>query len=78
MSTLTPADIAADLKVSTETALRHLREHRIPGFKAGRFWRVESDEYAAWKAADARPADPNRIAPRSPRGMANLNRRRTS
>lgn len=76
MSTLTPAQVAADLQLSTESALRRLRQQEIPGFKVGRFWRIDPEEYAAWKAGPARPADPNRIEDRSVRGTANVNRAR--
>jgi len=76
MTTLTPADVAADLHLSVEAVHRHLRAGTIPTFKVGRAYRIDPDEYAAWKVG-SRPADPNRIAPRSTRGQANL-RRRTS
>lgn len=77
MATLTPDDIAADLRVCRETAMRMLRDGVLPRFKVGRYWRVDSEEYAEWKArASARPADPNRIPPRSARSQAALNRRR--
>jgi len=76
MSTLTPTDVAEDLHISIESAVRRLRSGEIPGFRVGRYWRVDPEEYAAWKRGPARPADPNRIAPRSARSTAALNRRR--
>jgi len=74
MTTLTPADVAADLQLSVEAIHRHLRKGAIPAFMVGRAYRIDPDEYAAWKRG-SRPADPNRIAPRSTRGEANLRRR---
>jgi len=74
MTTLTPADVAEDLHLSKESVHRHLRAGTIPSFKVGRAYRIDPDDYAAWKVG-SRPADPNRIAPRSTRGEANLRRR---
>lgn len=77
MSTLTPADVAEDLQLrgGEEAALRLLRAGTIPGFKVGRYWRVDADELAEWKRTRAaRPSDPNRIAPRSTRSQAALQR----
>lgn len=48
-STLTAADVAADLRVSKRTAYDMLRSGAIPAFRVGARWRVDSDEYAAWK-----------------------------
>lgn len=76
MATLTPAEVAADLQFeSVETVMRYLREGVIPGRKVGRYWRIDADRYAAWKASDEGAADPYRIEPRSTRGEANLRRR---
>ena len=72
---LTPAQLAAEFQVSTGTILRRLNAGEIPGFMVGRFWRIDSDELEAWKAGPARPADPNRIEPRSPLSTAALGRR---
>jgi len=74
VTTLTPAHVAADLHLSVEAVHRHLRAGTIPSFKVGRAYRIDPDDYAAWKVG-SRPADPNRIAPRTPRGEANLRRR---
>ena len=49
MTTLTPADVAADLHLSVEAVHRHLRAGTIPTFKVGRAYRIDPDEYAAWK-----------------------------
>lgn len=77
MSTLTPEEIAEDLQRPTEAVMGLLREHVIPGFKVGRYWRVDGDVYAEWKRArSAPPDDPHRIPPRSAQGMANLDRPR--
>lgn len=78
MPTLTPAEVAADLKLDdVETVMRHLRAGTIPGFKVGRYWRVDVDAYTAWRAGAAKADDPYRIEPRSTRGEANLRRRTT-
>jgi hypothetical protein len=81
MTALTPAEVASDLQHpgGSEAILRLLRTGSLPGFKVGKYWRVDPDELAEWKATKAaRPADPNRIAPRSPRSQAALGRRRTA
>ena len=88
MSSLTAHEVAADLHLGcTESVLRLLRAGDLPGFKVGRRWRVDSGALAAWKASKAvhphaggagRPADPNRIAPRSTRSQAALGRRRNT
>lgn len=78
MSTLTPAEVAEDLKLpgGEEAAHRLLRSGALPGFKVGRYWRVDSTELEEWKRTRAaRPSDPNRIAPRSPRSQAAIGRR---
>ena len=70
---MTPDEVAADLRVSRDTVLRKLRAGEIPGFRVGRAWRVDAEVYAEWKHRPAQ-SDPNRIAPRSARGMANIRR----
>ena len=37
---LTPEQVAAVLKVSLETVMRHLRAGEIAGFKVGKLWRI--------------------------------------
>ena len=75
MTTLTHQQVAADLQISPDTAIRMRRAGAIPGFKVGRYWRVDPDELAEWKRLHtARPADPNRIAPRSSRSQAAIER----
>lgn len=74
MSTLTPADVAADLQVSVYTAVEYMRSGTIPAafqvVERGP-WRIDADAYAAWKASKATsPADPYRIEPRSSRSEA--------
>lgn len=78
MPTLTPAEVAADLRLpNTESALRLMRAGTLPAFRVGRWWRVDADELAEWKAKRAaRPADPNRVPPRSPRSQAAIGRSR--
>jgi excisionase family DNA binding protein len=80
MASLTPQDVADELKVeNVEAVVRMLRTGALPGFKVGRRWRVDPTELAEWKANRApRPGDPNRIAPRSPRSQAAIERRRTA
>ncbi len=79
MTALTPSDVAADLQLpSEESAIKLLRQGVIPGFKVGRYWRVDPDELAEWKRTRAaRPADPNRLPPRSARSQAALERGRS-
>lgn len=76
MTALTPEDVAVDLRIeNVEAVVRMLRAGDLPGFKVGRRWRVDPDELAEWKATKAaRPGDPNRIAPRSARSQAAIER----
>lgn len=79
MSSLTPRDIAADLSVSLFTVGTYLRGGVIPGafqLYPGGPWRVDAEQYAAWKDQRQAAVDPNRIAPRSARSKAAQNRRR--
>lgn len=72
---LTPDDIATDLQISRESAVDRLRSGEIPGWKLGRYWRADAAAYEAWKSdRAANPVDPNRIAPRSRRSQAAINR----
>jgi len=75
---LTPAQVATDLQVSVPTVLAKFRDGTLPGFRIGRSWRIDAWELEAWKAGPARPADPNRIEPRSPRSTAAQARRKAS
>lgn len=73
---LTPDDVAADLKVPRQHVLRRLRAAQLPGFRVGRYWRIDQDAYTEWKAAQlAGQDDPNRFTPRSPRSTAALKRK---
>lgn len=73
---LTPDDVAADLKVPRQHVLRRLRAAQLPGFRVGRYWRIDQDAYTEWKAAQlASQDDPNRFSPRSPRAAAAQNRK---
>ena len=75
---LTPADVAVDLRRTPATIVRRLRAGLIPGgFRDGINWRIDETLYAAWREG-LKPADPNRIEPRSTRGTAALNRRRAA
>lgn len=78
MASLTPADIAADLKVSRSTALDYIRDGRIPGcFRVVENgpWRVDAEVYAAWRAERMAELDPHRIEPRSSRSKAAQSRK---
>ncbi|BDZ40784.1 hypothetical protein GCM10025865_00830 [Paraoerskovia sediminicola] len=74
MNTLTPADVAADLGLSTYTVSAHLRSGAIGGgFQVVPLgpWHIDAAEYAAWKARRiATPSDPERIEPRTTRSTA--------
>lgn len=83
-ASLTPRDIAADLHLSVDTVLQHLRAGRIPGFQLvpNAPWRTDPDTYAEWRrslgsrrAVDGpMPEDPNRIEPRTARSRARMKR----
>jgi len=90
---LTPADVAADLQLSVPTVLARFKDGTLPGFRIGGHeriredgrrewvggrWRIDADALAAWKAGPARPADPTRIEPRSPRSTAAQSRRKSA
>ena len=68
MSTLTPAQVAAELQIAHATAVRYMREGTLPAFRVGRHWRVDADALTAFKAPTI-TADPDRIAPRSARSQ---------
>lgn len=73
MSTLTPRDVADELKVSLFTVGVYLRNGRIPGafqLYEGGPWRVDASSFFEWKDARQAAVDPNRIAPRSARSKA--------
>lgn len=73
MTTLTAADVAADLHVSRDTVTGYLATGRIPGgfqpVPGGR-WLVDSDTYLAWREQRIAAVDPHRIEPRSARSKA--------
>ena len=48
--TLTVADVAADLRLSTRVVRELMAAGSLPAFRVGRAWRIEASEYAAWKA----------------------------
>lgn len=76
--TLLPAEVAADMRISTYTALEHIRTGRIKGgfqLVDGGPWRVDAATYEAWKAEKAVERDPNRIAPRHEKSKAAQSRR---
>jgi excisionase family DNA binding protein len=48
---LTPQEVAAYLKVPLQTIWRWCREGTVPAVKIGRYWRVPSNDLAAFIAA---------------------------
>ena len=70
MSTLTPEEVAADLRLpNAESAIRLMRSGEIPAYRVGRYWRVDVAQLDAWKAAQAAAptANPHGLAPRTGR-----------
>lgn len=70
MSTLTPDEVAADLRLpNAESAIRLMRTGEIPAFRVGRYWRVDRSQLEEWKAERSKPAVPNPhgLAPRTGR-----------
>ncbi|MCY4025183.1 MAG: helix-turn-helix domain-containing protein [Acidobacteria bacterium] len=47
---LTLDEVAAYLKISKKTVYKIVRSGALPAFKAGKHWRVRSDELGAWIA----------------------------
>ncbi|HXX40237.1 MAG TPA: helix-turn-helix domain-containing protein [bacterium] len=45
---LTPDEIAAQLRVSSEVIRRLLRRRELPAIRVGRAWRIEEDEFRRW------------------------------
>jgi hypothetical protein len=73
MTTLTPAQIAAELHLATETVVAYLKTGRIAGgfqIVPGGVWRVEEDAFRTWLRERSAPVDANRIEPRSERAKA--------
>jgi hypothetical protein len=77
-STLTAAEVAAELHLSQTTTTDYLRTGRIPGgfqpVPGGR-WLVDEATYRAWRAERVAAVDPHRIEPRSARSRAARSRR---
>lgn len=78
--TWTPTDVSTDLAIPRASVIRKLRRREIGGgFQVGRVWRVDVEQYRAWKRdRTAAVEDPNRFSPRSARSQAALNRKATS
>lgn len=77
--TWNPTDVATDLDLPRVSVIRKLRRKEIGGgFRVGRQWRVDVEQYRAWKRAltDA-VIDPHAFSPRSAQSEAALNRRKT-
>lgn len=79
MSTLTVADVAAELHLSRSMTTGYLRTGEIAGgyqvVPRGQ-WLVDEDTFRRWQAERRAAVDPHRIAPRSARSRAAQNRRR--
>lgn len=48
--------VAADLDVSLDAVYDLAKSGRLPAFKVGGQWRITREDYAAWKAAQAKAA----------------------
>lgn len=56
---LTPAEVAAAMRVSVDTVLRLLRTGRLRGHKFGKQWRIPRAELDAYLAqSGAQPSQP--------------------
>ena len=81
MTTLSVADLAADLHLSKAVVTDYLRTGRIPGgfqpVQNGR-WLIDATTYQQWKTERIAAVDPHRIEPRSARSRAAQTRRRTA
>ena len=49
MPTLTPEQIAAELQMTPDAVRRWLVAGKLPGFKIGNKWRVDSEDFALWQ-----------------------------
>lgn len=49
MDFLTAEEVSAELRYSVDTVKRMLRNHEMPGYKIGKEWRIDKDEYEEWK-----------------------------
>ncbi len=73
MPTLTPAQVAEDLQISTATILRYMKSGNMPDFKVGARWRIEERDFEAWKEArkiESGSWDPYRVEPGSAAHLA--------
>lgn len=48
--------VAADLDVSLDAVYDLAKSGALPAFKVGGQWRITREDYAAWKAAQAKTA----------------------
>jgi hypothetical protein len=46
---LTPRDAAKVLKISERSVMDLLRNGKLAGFKAGKFWRVKREDLLTWQ-----------------------------
>ena len=74
MSDLTPAAVALNLGITRDWVYVLLKSCALEGYQVGNKWRVEPAALVRFREKN-RPADPNRIAPRSLRSIAALGRR---
>lgn len=52
--TLTVAQVAADLQIPESTVRQLARDGTLPMFRSGKHWRINRDDFEAWKHDRAR------------------------
>ncbi len=76
-ATLTPDDLAYELKLNPKTVEEMLRTGTFHpyAFKAGRYWRISRHDFEKWleEQHTTTTVDPYRLPPRSTRSQARLN-----
>lgn len=61
---MTPAEVAAEMRVSVDTVLRLVRSGRLRGHKFGKQWRIALADLEAYLAASSsRPGGPVNESP---------------
>lgn len=48
MELLTPEEVAAEVRVTRRTVYEWLRNGKLPGLRAGRWWRVRREDLEAF------------------------------
>lgn len=51
MDLLTPEEVATELRVTRRTVYEWLRNGKLPGLRAGRWWRVRREDLTAFLRA---------------------------